>query len=531
KLVVDGSDAFDLIVAARSRETRFKIIRQDISVKTGKFICSRDKGIEYVSVPETERNQASLEQENIQKLADLSVKIEKFYTIPQDIEWALTKEGELYILQCRPLQQINVGNNRSGKITAEGLEEHLIVSGGITASPGTACGVVYMARRDADILWFPENAVLVVEQARPRWAPLLIRAAALISEHGGFAGHLANVAREFSVPAVMNLSGAMEKLSHGEMITIDAETCSIYRGEHKEVLDREKPAKKHLIKGSTVFQILERAGSLILPLNLLDPDSTEFKPSSCSTFHDITRFIHEKSVYEMFSFGRENDFPEHSSKQLYYNAPLNWWILNLDDGFNAHINGRYVHLKNIVSEPMLAFWKGFIAVPWDGPPPVDSKGLMSVMFRSTMNPSLVPGVRSKYADRNYFMISKHYCSLNSRLGYHFSTLEALISGRISEDYISFQFKGGAADYDRRLKRVHFIKDILEKYGFNVNVREDNLMARIEGQTPEHLIRRLMILGYLSLHTRQIDMIMTNPKRVTYYRNKLGRDIDEMLIKG
>jgi len=530
KLVVDGSDSFDLIVVSREKNKSFKIVKKDIGLKTIKFICSSDRGIETVNIPEKERNAASIDEKTIFQLIDISLKIETFYKIAQDIEWALTREGKIYILQCRPLQQLELSKTESSKSDTDlDADEDLIIQGGITASPGVAHGPIYLATRDADILWFPENSILVVEQARPRWAPLLNRAAAVISEHGGFAGHLANVAREFSVPAVMNLAGAMEKLTHGENVTIDAGSCSIYRGKKDSILKRKKTVKKNPMKGSTVFKMLEKSGSLILPLNLLDPDSNEFQPSSCRTFHDITRFIHEKSVHEMFNFGKENDFPEHSSKQLHYNAPLNWWILNLDDGFNRQIKGKYVRLDNIISEPMLAFWQGFIAVPWDGPPPVDGKGLMSVMFRSTMNPSLVPGVRSKYADRNYFMISKNYCSLNSRLGYHFATMEALVSGRIAEDYISFQFKGGAADYERRLNRVRFIQDILEVYGFNVDIREDNLIARIDGQGVDFIKTRLMILGYLSLHTRQIDMIMTNSKRVNYYRNKLGRDIDEMLI--
>jgi len=523
KLVVDGSGSFDLLTISRKKP--LAITKRYIGTKEIQYRCSKADGIEMVQVPENDRERSSIDDDTAIKVAQVALTIEEYYTIPQDIEWALSRENRLYILQCRPLKQVT---KKTFAPKMPGQSEPLI-SGGITASPGAVSGPVYIATRDADILWFPENAILVVEEARPRWATLLNRAAGVISEQGGFAGHLANVAREFCVPAIMSMQGAMEVLQPGDIITMDADTCSIFKGKETSILARKPSPKSNIMNQSTVFKLLEKACDLIVPLNLIDPNAAEFCPESCRTFHDITRFVHEKSVHEMFNFGSSNNFPEHSSKQLHYNVPLNWWILNLDDGFNCEVTGPHVRLNQIASHPMLSFWEGFILVPWDGPPPVDGRGLMSIMFRSTMNPSLEPGIKSKYADKNYFMISKDYCSLNSRLGYHFSTMEALVSGRTSEDYISFQFKGGAADYDRRLKRVHFIKEILEKYDFTVKVREDNLMARMEGQGTRMLKTRLMILGYLSLHTRQIDMIMSNSRRVSFYREKISRDIDEKII--
>ena len=524
KSVVDGSVACDLFVV--SREDPMAIIQKDVRVKERKYVCFPHEGVCRMDLTGDVRNLPAIEQDQIFALAEIAVKIEDLYASPQDIEWAINSDGTIYILQCRPLQQTDM-EKRDYKDGLKPGKDTIIARGGVTASPGAACGTVYTVNRDIDVLQFPKGAVLVTRQALPRWASLLNRAVAVITEQGGFAGHLANVAREFGIPALFGVDTAMEKMQNGDLVTVDANSRVIYKGKVDYLLT-SSTSKKTLMEGSPVYGTLKQVGRLITPLSLLDPDSLDFTPENCKTFHDITRFVHEKAVQEMFNFGREHNFSERSSKQLYYKVPMQWWILNLDDGFKKEVKGKYVKLENIVSAPMLAFWKGFTAIPWDGPPAIDGRGLMSVMFQSTVNRSLIPGARSEFADRNYFMISKNYCSLNSRLGYHFSIMEALVSDRAGENYISFQFKGGAADYHRKLKRVMLIKDILEEYDFRVEVNEDNLIARLEGYEEDYMYKHLEILGYLTLHTRQIDMIMSNNASVNYYRSKIDRDIQSIV---
>ena len=177
---------------------------------------------------------------------------------------------------------------------------------------------------------------------------------------------------------------------------------------------------------------------------------------------------------------------------------------------------------------MLALWEGMTEKPWQGPPSVSLKGFGSILYRSTMNPSIDPAVRASMGSKNYFLISKHFCNLSMRLGYHFTLVEAYVGPLLTENYVSFQFRGGAADRSRRFIRVHLLRDILEKYGFRVEVLLDALTARIEKEPQEYLLERLKVLGYLLIHTRQIDMVMGEQVMVDRYRRMIEDDLAKIV---
>ncbi len=525
KSVVDGSEAADLFIV--SREDSMKIRHKEIPVKERKFVCYPDEGVKRVDISADKGGIASLDDEKVLELARIAIMLEEHYGAPQDIEWATRKDGATVLLQCRQLKPAEARKREDTK-TVQGEDiDAIIFQGGTTAGPGVAAGPVFIVKKDMDVLQFPDGAVLVTAQALPRWATVLNRAAAVITGRGSITGHLANVSREFGVPAIFGLNDAVAELKNEQLITVDADGQKIYEGRNDALLKARTPPK-NLMKGSPVFEAVEGVARHIVALNLLDPDSYEFRARNCRTFHDITRFCHEKVVAEMFRFGKDHHFPERSSKQLYCNVAMQWWILNLDDGIREETAGKYIKLDNIVSIPMLSLWEGISAIPWEGPPPIDGKGFVSVMFEASTNRALTPGVRSRYASRNYFMISKNYCSLSSRLGFHFCTIETLVSERTNENYISFQFKGGAANYQRRLKRVLFVKDILEEYDFRVEIREDNLIARLEDREIEFMKDRLKVLGYLIIHTRQLDMIMSSNTSVNYYRSKITKDLQDII---
>ena len=525
KAVVDGTTTTDLFRVAKS--DALSVIDRDIAVKAQKYVCYASEGVCRLDDTGPDSTKPSLTDKQATELASMALDIEQYAGRPQDIEWAIDQEDRIVLLQCRPLQvQVGLPEHKTDTGPA-GNVPPAIYRGGITASPGVAAGMIHRVTKEVDALSFPDGAVLVTDRALARWATLLPRAEAVVSEKGSLAGHLANVAREFGLPALFGADGVIDTLSDQVTITVDADGCSIYAGEVPALLrmGKREPAKT-MMKDTPVFAVLEKAAAHITPLTLIDPDSPQFKAANCKTLHDITRFCHEKSVHEMFRFGKTHRFPERSSKQLRAEIPMQWWVLNLDDGFKADAaTDRFVDIDQIISIPMLALWEGITAYPWEGPPPVDSKGFMSVMFQATQNQALLPTVRTSMANRNYFMISSNYCSLQSRLGFHFAITEALVGERSLENYISFQFKGGAADFNRRLKRVLFVKEILDDRGFRTEVTKDALRARMEQHDADTMIAQLKVLGYLTIHTRQLDMIMTNPAMVAHYRNQILERIE------
>lgn len=92
---------------------------------------------------------------------------------------------------------------------------------GIPASHGQAEGKVKVLRNLQTIPEIDKETILVVPYTDSAWAPFLVRAGGLIAEAGGRLSHGAIVAREYRIPAIMDVRGATWLLQDGQRVRID----------------------------------------------------------------------------------------------------------------------------------------------------------------------------------------------------------------------------------------------------------------------------------------------------------------------
>lgn len=92
---------------------------------------------------------------------------------------------------------------------------------GLGISPGRARGRVRIVRSPAEAASVPDGAVIVAHAVDPGWTPLFGKASAVVLELGSRLSHGAVVAREYGLPAVVNLDGVTRTLRDGQEVTVD----------------------------------------------------------------------------------------------------------------------------------------------------------------------------------------------------------------------------------------------------------------------------------------------------------------------
>jgi pyruvate,water dikinase len=218
-------------------------------------------------------------------------------------------------------------------------------------------------------------------------------------------------------------------------------------------------------------------------LTLLDAQSETFAPRYCRSLHDFVRFAHEKGVAEMFSLVGRSGRGLAGAKQLRSPLPIALYVLNLEDGlFPTAAGKKEITPDDVRSVPMWALWFGLSSdkVQWH-------QGLPAMDWESFDRVSAGVGVRADSQDlASYAVVSHTYMHFMARFGYHLSVV---------------------GTPEQRSLRLGFIRSVLEKQGFFIQIRGDLLDARHPHDDDTAIQKQLAMLGLLLARTRLMDMTL------------------------
>ena len=190
-------------------------------------------GVLNLDTPEVQSEKYILTDQEVEKLANWGLAIEKHYDAPMDIEWA--KDGlsnELFIVQARP-------ETIHSQLTATSIKTYHLTSQGSVICRGIGLGNkittgkarILESPKDRDLL--QPGEILITEKTNPDWDPILKKASAIITDQGGRTSHAAIVAREMGAVAVVGTSDATQTIHDGQEITvasIPGEDGLVYEG-------------------------------------------------------------------------------------------------------------------------------------------------------------------------------------------------------------------------------------------------------------------------------------------------------------
>jgi pyruvate,water dikinase len=510
--VVSGEINADQYTVSRKKPHRISSV--SLVRKTQQLILQPEGGTVMQPVEVTRRSNACLTNDQINQLATKALEIEQFFRSHMDIEFAIDHQGQLIILQARPL---NVASQTSEQLCdiAAIVKKYpvLMKDHGVIAQKGIGSGKIFVVNNSTDLNYFPSGAILVAKYASPLYAKVMSKARGIITDVGSATCHMATIAREFRVPTIVNTGNATEVFTTGQDVTIDAEENIIYEGTIDELCFYGLTTER--IEETYEYRLLRRILKKIEPLALVDPTEKNFTPEGCRSFHDIIRFVHEKAVEEIIDlhYTQQHD-PQSLSGKLRWELPLDMILIDIGGGITATDKNGDIDIDQIASIPMRAFVKG-LGSPgaWNNEPlSVDIGSFISSLTRTFSTQLANP----KYMGQNLAVISKEYANISLRLGYHFSIIDAYVSDNLNDNYIYFRFAGGVTDATRRSRRALFLKRILTENDFVVEVHDDLVIARIKKLPTSEIEAKIRLLGLLVGFTRQLDVLLISDQHINQF---------------
>ena len=161
-----------------------------------------------------------LSDPDILALARWACAIEDHYGRPMDMEWAKDGEtGELFIVQARP-ETVQSRREASAFRTYRIKSKGASLLTGLSIGDAVVAGRVCLIESPRDIGRFVDGAILVTQTTDPDWVPIMKRAAAIVTDHGGRTSHAAIVSRELGLPAIVGTGNATHVLHDEQEVTV-----------------------------------------------------------------------------------------------------------------------------------------------------------------------------------------------------------------------------------------------------------------------------------------------------------------------
>ncbi|MEM9217368.1 MAG: glycerol-3-phosphate acyltransferase [Cyanobacteria bacterium P01_F01_bin.150] len=162
------------------------------------------------------------------------LKTDEIQSAPADVSALIqTRRSQLQEHQNQPASYLVYGNGPlqpSGILptasAASGGEDQTQYQG-IGASPGQILGRVVILSSLSEQANLSPGDILVVPYTDAGWAPLLTQASGIIAEAGGRLSHGAIIAREYGIPAVMDIPYITQYLQSGQVVELDGTTGSV----------------------------------------------------------------------------------------------------------------------------------------------------------------------------------------------------------------------------------------------------------------------------------------------------------------
>lgn len=439
-----------------------------------------------------------------------ALRLEDHFQRPLDMEWAIDKSNQLFLLQVRPLLVTETVEEESSSV-ADYSDYPLLIENGKCAASGIAMGQVLLWKSgdSGEIAQqIGPDTILVTRTASTMITPWVGKVRGIITDIGSTASHLASVAREFGVPALFDTQTATTVLKNGEEVTLWASNTKVFKGNVQELTAGIRPTKRPIFASPAQLR-MQRLLDLISPLNLTDTTSAGFRQDGCRTIHDIIRYCHEYSVREMFRFGESTD-RDRNAVELKVTIPIKLFALDLGGGLREGLTTcNEINVHEIVSVPFRALWRGLShpGINWTSSVAVGAHNFMSLMAGGSLPQ------QGQLGGASYTIISDDYMNLSIRFGFHFATVDVLCSDDADLNYAALHFTGGAGAYSGKSLRVQYIAKVLSRLGFETVLKGELIEASVTRLDRPAMESVLDQLGRLLGSTRLLDMAINNPQQI------------------